>query len=257
MKSRSDWYANSITTASVMSPGLPDHRLGLWAVALLLIPIHAAQAMEGDDPLLIMGKIDQLEWRSTDGPDPVVFEGEGWVGHDLHKLWFKGDYERRDGATEDGEVQALYSRGIATYWDAQVGIREDFRPNPSRSWAVLGIQGLAPYFFETSAAFFVGNSDRTAFRLQAEYDLLFTQKLILSPEIEVNVYGKNDADTETGSGLSDAEFGLRLRYEIRREFAPYIGVNWYKKYGNTADFARDDGESVSESSVVIGVRAWF
>lgn len=103
----------------------------------------------------------------------------------------------------------------------------------------------------------MGNSGRTAFRLEAEYDLLFTQKLILSPEVEINIYGKNDEDTNTGSGLSDAEFGLRLRYEIRREFAPYIGLNWYKKYGNTADYARHEGEHVSEASIVIGVRAWF
>lgn len=228
-----------------------------WSVALSAVFADLAQAMEADDPTLAMVKIDQLEWRDREGPDAAYFEGEGWVGRDLNKLWFKGEYEHSDGSTEEAELQALYSRGIAPFWDAQVGLREDFKPEPSRSWLALGFQGLAPYWFELNTAFFVGESGRTAFRLEAEYEILFTQRLILSPEIEINAYGKNDEATGTGSGLTDAEFGLRLRYEIRRELAPYIGVNWYKKYGNTADFAREEGEGVSDTSLVIGIRAWF
>ena len=227
------------------------------SIALSAASCHQVQAMEADDPTLAMVKIDQLEWRERDGPDATYFEGEGWVGRDLNKLWFKGEYEQSDGSTEEAEVQALYSRGITPFWDAQVGFREDFKPEPSRSWLALGFQGLAPYWFETSTVLFIGESGRTAFRLEAEYEILFTQRLILSPELEINAYGKNDEDTGTGSGLSDAEFGLRLRYEIRREFAPYIGINWYKKYGNTADFAREEGEGVSDTALVIGIRAWF
>jgi copper resistance protein B len=213
--------------------------------------------MGGDDPILTMVKIDQLEWRDTNGPDPIYTQGEAWIGQDLNKLWFKGEYERRDGSTEEAELQALYSRGISPFWNVQVGIREDFKPEPSRSWIAFGFEGLAPYWFELDAALFVGESGRTGFRLEAEYEILFTQRLILSPELEVNAYGKNDLDTGTGSGLSDTEIGLRLRYEIRREFAPYIGINWHKKYGNTSDYAREEGESVSDTSLVIGVRAWF
>ncbi len=138
-----------------------------------------------------------------------------------------------------------------------MGLRKDFQPTPSRSWAVLGVQGLAPYLFEVDTAVFLGESGRTALRLEAEYEILFTQRLILSPEIEVNFYGQNDEATGTGSGLSDVEFGLRLRYEIRREFAPYIGVNWFKKFGNTADFSRLEGAEVSDTQIVLGVRAWF
>ena len=229
----------------------------LWAAVLNAVSIGFVQAMETDDPTLIMLKPDQLEWRAKNGPDAAYFQGEGWIGKDLNKLWFKGEYEHVDGSTEEAELQALYSRGIAPFWDAQIGIREDFKPEPSRSWLALGFQGLAPYWFELDTAMFIGESGRTAFRLEAEYDLLFTQRLILSPELEINAYGKNDEDTGTGSGLSDAQFGLRLRYEIRREFAPYIGINWYKKYGNTADYAREEGEGVSDTSVVIGIRAWF
>jgi copper resistance protein B len=226
-------------------------------IALNIALISLVQAMEGDDPTLAMVKIDQLEWRDTSGPDVAYFEGEGWIGKDLNKVWFKGEYEHSDGSTEEAELQVLYSRAIAPFWDAQVGMREDFKPEPSRSWLALGFEGLAPYWFELNTAMFIGESGRTAFRLEAEYEILFTQRLILSPELEINAYGKNDEATGTGSGLSDANFGLRLRYEIRREFAPYIGVNWYKKYGNTADLSREEGEAVSDTSLVIGIRAWF
>jgi len=116
---------------------------------------------------------------------------------------------------------------------------------------------LAPYFFELDTALFIGESGRTAFRVQAEYELMFTQKLILTPEVEINFYGQNDVDLEIGSGLSDIEAGLRLRYEVRREFAPYIGVNWNKRFGNSADFSRSSGKSVDDFQWVVGVRAWF
>ncbi len=155
------------------------------------------------------------------------------------------------------ELQFLYSKAIAKYWDLQFGVRHDFEPSPSQSWAVIGVQGLAPYFFETDVAFFVGESGRTALRFESEYELLLTQRLILTPDIEVNVYGQDDAEVGIGSGLSDVEVGFRVRYEIRREFAPYIGVNWSKLFGNTKDFARIAGESTSEAQLVIGLRMWF
>ena len=118
-------------------------------------------------------------------------------------------------------------------------------------------RGLAPYFFEVDTALFVGENGRTALRLEAEYELLLTQRLILTPDIEINFYGQNDKDIGVGSGLSDVQTGLRLRYEIRREFAPYIGVNWSKKFGNSANFSRMEGVDVSETQLVLGIRAWF
>jgi copper resistance protein B len=154
-------------------------------------------------------------------------------------------------------LQALYSRAIAPYWDLQLGLRHDFQPSPSRSWGVIGIQGIAPYFFEVDTALFIGESGQTALRVEAEYELLFTQKLILTPEVELNFYGQDDKDLNIGSGLSDLEAGLRLRYEIRREFAPYIGVNWNKSFGNTADFASAEGEDTDDVQWVVGLRAWF
>lgn len=210
-----------------------------------------------DDPLLGMFKIDQFELRNGDGEDPFVWEAQGWIGKDLNKFWFKTDGEIADGETEDAEIQALYSRAVAPFWDFQAGWRRDIRPEPNRDWLVVGFQGLAPYWFEIDTAIFVGKDSRVGARLQGEYEILFTQKLILAPELEVNFYSKDDPEVGIGSGLSDLEIGLRLRYEIRREFAPYIGINWEKVYGNTADFAREEGDDLSDTRFVVGVRAWF
>ena len=212
--------------------------------------------------LLTKVTIDQLEAREDDGS---ALEGSVWFGGDKHKAWFKTEVERAEGETERAlsrttkkELQALYSRAIAPFWDLQMGVRHDFElESDSRNWGVLALNGLAPYFFEVDTSLFVGEDGNTALRLEAEYELLFTQQWILSPEIEVNFFGQNTPETHTGSGLSDVEAGLRLRYEFTPQFAPYIGVNYEKKFGKTADFARDDGEATSETTWVIGLHAWF
>ena len=221
----------------------------------LSLPVFAS-GMD-DDPLISKVMIGQLETRSTDGSDPTVLEAQAWFGRDLQKLWIKADVEQISGETEEAELQFLYSKAVAPYWDFQVGWRTDIRPKPDRDWLAIGFQGLAPYFYEIDAAAFIGEGGQTAFRLEAEYEILFTQKLILTPEAEVNFYGKDDPALDIGSGLSDMELGLRLRYEIKREFAPYVGVNWTKKYGDTADFARAAGEDTSDTQLVAGLRAWF
>lgn len=225
-------------------------------VVAFFFPVIVSAGMN-DDPALFMFKFDQLESRIGDGEDPFVWEAQGWIGKDLNKFWFKTDGEYADGETEDAEVQVLYSRAIAPFWDIQAGWRRDIRPEPSRDWFAIGFEGLAPYIFEIDSALFIGSSGRTALRLQAEYEILFTQRLILTPEMELNLYGKDDPETRIGSGLSDLELGLRLRYEIRREFAPYIGVNWRKADGGTADFIQEEGGDVSDTRVVVGIRAWF
>lgn len=229
-----------------------------WLVSAVMLVISGPlQAGGQDDPLLGKVMIDQLEVRDADDERPRVLEAQAWLGHDLHKLWFKADVERVDSENEEAELQALYNRAIAPYWDLQLGLRQDFRPEPKRSWAVFGVQGLAPYWFEVDAALFLGESGRSALRMSAEYELMLTQQWVLSPELEVGAYSQNDPDLGTGSGLSDVQGGLRLRYEVRREFAPYIGVNWNRKYGRAADYARQDGEDVEDSQLVFGVRAWF
>ncbi|NOZ09662.1 MAG: copper resistance protein B [Gammaproteobacteria bacterium] len=210
-----------------------------------------------DDPLLTFVRTDQFELRDAQGGDRFVWDAQAWVGYDLKKIWIKTEGERAAGNTEEAEIQFLYSQSIAKYWDLQAGWRRDIRPEPNRDWAVFGVQGLAPYFFEVDAALFVGTDGRTAARLEAEYEFLITQRLILTPDIEFNLYGKDDPVIGVGSGLSDMELGLRLRYEIRREFAPYVGVNWIKKFGGTADLARVAGEPSEDLQWVAGIRVWF
>lgn len=216
---------------------------------------YKAEKME-DDPILTKFMLEQLEIHDADGKNPVTWEAEAWIGKDINKLWFKTEGERVGSETEEAELQALYSRAIAPYWDFQVGLRKDFKPK-GREWGVIGLKGLAPYFFETDLALFAGDNGRTSARVQGEYELLLTQKTILTPEIEFNLFGKDDPEMRIGSGLSDVSVGLRLRHEFKREFAPYIGVEWTKKFGDTADFARADGEDVSDTQLVAGIRAWF
>tara|TARA_Y100001936_G_scaffold189679_2_gene188273 strand:- start:21067 stop:21792 length:726 start_codon:yes stop_codon:yes gene_type:complete len=229
----------------------------VMALAVTASMINVSLAGAKDDPVLTMLQFDKLEMQGGESENPLVLEGQGWIGQDLNKFWLKTEIEREDGKTEEAELQALYSKGVSPFWDFQVGIRRDFQPTPGLNWAVIGLQGLAPYFFEVDTALFIGESGRTALRVEAAYELLFTQRLILTPEIEVNLYGKNDEELGIGSGLSDIETGLRLRYEIRREFAPYIGVSWSKSFGNTANFAREDGEGTNDIQWVIGIRTWF
>lgn len=225
-------------------------------ISTLLLNPQATAGMK-DDPLLTMITIDQLEKRDTSTGHPLVWELQGWVGYDLHKLTFKTEGERVNSDTEAAELQILYSRAITPYWDFQAGIRHDFKPEPTQNWAIIGFQGIAPYFFETDASVFIGESGQTAFRFELEYEMMLTQRWVLSPEIEVNLYGENDEARGVGAGLSNMELGLRLRYEIRREFAPYIGINWERKFGNSADFAREEGEDGNDLQVVVGIRAWF
>ncbi len=215
------------------------------------------RAEAADDPLLLTVILDQRETRDVGGDTTRAWDGEGWLGKDLQKIRFKTDGERTAGSIDEAEFQFLYRMAIAWYWDFQVGVRHDFDPSPSRSWAAIGFKGLAPYFFDIDATAFIGESGRTALRFEAEYELLLTQRLILTPDIEIDLYGQNDPDVGIGSGLSEIAAGLRLRYEIRREFAPYIGVNWSRKFGSTADFANIAGRDTSEAQLVIGLRTWF
>ncbi len=230
-------------------------RTTLFALMMALsLPVLAGG---DDDPLVTKVMIDQLETRITDGPDPLVLEADAWIGYDLHKLWFKADMERVGGDTEEAEAQLLYSRAIAPFWDVQVGWRRDIKPLPQRDYLALGFKGLAPYLFEVDAGIFLGEGGQTNARLQAEYEYLFTQKLVLAPEFTLNLYGQDDEERGIGTGLSDTSLGVRLRYEIRREFAPYVGVNWTRQYGDTADYTEAEGGDASDTQWVAGIRAWF
>jgi copper resistance protein B len=165
--------------------------------------------------------------------------------------------ERVDNENEGIELQLLYSKAISPFWNFQLGARRDFKPEPERNWGVIGFQGIAPYYVEIDTALFIGESGRTSLRVESEYEFMLTQRLVLIPEFELNIFGEDDQETGASSGLSNSEVGLRLAYEIRREFSPYIGVNWENKYGTTANFAEDEGGTTNDTQFVIGFSAWF
>lgn len=200
---------------------------------------------------------DKLEWQDADDGSALAWDLSGWVGGDIDRLWLRSEGERSNGQTEDAELQALWGHAISPWWEVVSGVRQDFKPGAPQTWAALGVQGMALYNFEVEATAFLGEGGQSALRLEGDYDILLSNRLILQPTAEINVYGKNDGQRGIGSGLSNTEAGLRLRYEIRREFAPYIGVTWNRTYGNTADYARAEDEDRSEARLVLGVRVWF
>ncbi len=202
---------------------------------------------------------DRFEYRSNESDPLLLWDAQGWYGTDAHKLWIKteGEYDFKADTFEGAELQALYSKPITSYFDLQAGVRHDFAPGDGRTFGVLGVQGLAPYLFEIDAALFVSGQGDVSARIEAEYEFILTQRLILQPRAELNFAMQDVPEYGVGSGLSTAETGLRLRYEIKREFAPYIGVSWERAVGDTADFARADGEDPSSVSFVAGLRLWF
>jgi copper resistance protein B len=217
-----------------------------------------SEAPEMHEPLVGAVLIDTLEYRLQEEDDAVAWEADAWYGGDYNKLWLKtqGEYAMSDGF-EEAEFQALYSRLLAYYWDIQAGLRYDVRPDPSRAYGVLGLQGLAPGYFELDLEGFVSEEGDLSARLEAEYDLLITQQLVLQPRAEINLAAQEVHELGVGEGVNNVELGLRLRYEFSRKFAPYIGVHWDKKLGNTADLAREEGEDASSVSFVTGLRFWF
>lgn len=201
--------------------------------------------------------VDRLERVNTRNGDSTTYDAQAWFGRDYNRLVLKAEGDIANGNLEDAKTQLLWGHAIAAFWDSQLGVRYDSGEGPNRSWLALGVQGLAPYWFEVDATAFLGESGRTALDLEAEYDLLLTQRLILQPRAEVSFYGKRDPERELGSGLADLAAGVRLRYEIRREIAPYVGVEWGRKFGQTADFVRAAGNDASETRWLAGVRFWF
>lgn len=198
------------------------------------------------------------EFQARQGHDGYRWDGEAWFGGDINRLWVKteGDGAFRQGV-ENAEVQALYSRAIGPYFNLQAGVRHDFQPPPTRTYATVGFEGLAPYMFEVNGALFLSNKGDLLGRLEGYYDQRITQRLILQPRVELNLAAQDVPETRLGAGLTDAELGLRLRYELRRQFAPYVGVSYLAQTGRTADFTRAEGKKPQTTSFVAGVRFWF
>jgi copper resistance protein B len=205
----------------------------------------------------------KAEFRTGDAPDAAVVDAEGWIGGDYQRLWWKADSEQETKGAKAGEIelQALYSRLFSPFWDFQTGIRVDRqysgRKRDTTGYFVIGLEGLAPYWFEVEPALFVSEKGKVSARLTASYDQLITQRWVIQPRVDLNAAFQNDTRRNLASGFNDIEVGLRLRYDIRRQFSPYVGVTWRRVLGNTGDLVRHTGEDISTTSFVFGLRTWF
>jgi copper resistance protein B len=212
----------------------------------------SAFAGGGGDILRATLMVDNLEYQYTD-TKAVSWDAYGYVGYDINKVYIYSEGEKIDGfSAMESENQLVYSRAISPYWDVQVGLGYDKAEANNQTWGVIGLQGLAPYFFETRASLLVSDDGNIGFRAEVEYEALFTQKLILTPSLAVSAYTKNNEHMETGKGLSNLTLGARLRYEFTRKFAPYIGLEWSKNFGSTDVYSH-----LNETYAVAGVRFWF
>ncbi len=201
--------------------------------------------------------LDQLEWQSGSGADALGWDTRGWIGQDRNRFWFRSEGDRAGGRTEQAQTNLFYGLAISRWWDLMAGVRLDTLPGTPRSALAVGIQGLAPYWFEVEASAYVEPSGRTHVRVETGYEQLITNRLVLHPLVEFEVYGRADRERQIGTGLSTGELGLRLRYEFRREFAPYVGVVWTRKFFGTADQARAAGNDVAGTRLAVGLRTWF
>ncbi|SFV71031.1 Copper resistance protein B [hydrothermal vent metagenome] len=207
--------------------------------------------MGGDDPLVSMFVMDKLEVLNNEEKSKR-WEASLWIGYDINRISLYSTGEIGNDGLESSQNELVFSRAIAPFWNAEIGLAYDKNADNSQTWAEVALSGLAPYYFEVRTALLVNAEGNIGLRVDAEYELLFTQKLILTPSLEADFYTKDAQVLGIGSGLSSVEAGLRLRYEFVREFAPYIGVTWEKTFGNTADY-----NPIDETSVLMGVRFWF
>lgn len=212
-----------------------------------------------DNRVYIHGFFDQLEGRIGDGTY-LRWDGQGWIGNDYNKLWIKseGRYNPNNrGRMSDGDHEFLYDRPISRYFDIQAGVRVDLDSGPTRTWAVLGIQGLAIGFWNVEATVYASDSGHYAFKTNASYDLYLTQRLVLQPQFETNWYTREDRGRGVGAGLSDIDSGLRLRYDVNRKLSPYVGVSYQRRFGGTEGLVRESGGKVNDVRALVGLRTWF
>ncbi len=242
--------------------------------AALSGPLHAADLVFGAEAMAASRRtllrengdvritaviIDRLEAGFGDDSETWLWDVQGWSGGDINRFWWKSEGEGDfDGGLEEAELQALYSRAVTPFWDVQAGVRQDLRPDgEDTTHLVLGLQGLAPYWWEVDAAAFLSTEGDLTARVEAEYDQRITQRLILQPRLEIDLSARDIPELEIGTGLSSVEAGLRLRYEFRKEFAPYIGVEWTRALGDTAGYIEARGGDPEDTRFVVGLKAWF
>jgi copper resistance protein B len=260
------------TPTSADNPGRPPE--DPLPAAALGAPFHAADLVFGAEAMAAARQtlvrengdirttaviIDRLEAGFGDDGETYLWDVQGWSGGDINRFWWKSEGEGAFGGDlEEAEVQALYSRAVTPFWDVQAGVRQDYRPDgEDTTHLVLGLQGLAPYWWEVDAAAFLSTEGDLTARVEAEYDQRITQRLILQPRLEIDASASDIPELEIGSGLSSVEAGLRLRYEFRKEFAPYAGVEWSRALGDTADYIEARGGEPEDTRFVVGLKAWF
>jgi len=241
------------------APPFPDNHAAdlVYGEQAMAMGRHHLQEFHGGQKI---GQVffNLAEYQFREGRNGFEWDGEAWYGGDINRVWLKSEGEGAIGSSiERAEVQALYSHAIGPYFNLQGGVRYDFKPNPSRVYATIGVEGLAPGFFELEGSLYFSNKGELLARAEGHYDQRITQRLILQPRAELNFAAQNSRDIGIGAGLSDAELGLRLRYDIRREFAPYVGVQYSRAFGNTRRFLRDTGEDTGSWSLLTGIRVWF
>lgn len=219
-------------------------------------PHTGAHESHGGDGFLWL-RADRFEAVDTGNDAAQRWRGSLSWGNSFNRVWLASEGERQDDRSQELDTQLFASHAVAPFWNATLGLRETNGAGAAQSWVGLGIQGLAPYWFETSATLYAGEGGQTALRLEADYELLLSNRLILQPEVELNAHGREDASREQGAGLADTRAGLRLRYEFTRKFAPYVGVEWTQSWGNTRDLVTAAGERAHDSRAVAGVRFWY
>ncbi|MCB1680494.1 MAG: copper resistance protein B [Alphaproteobacteria bacterium] len=231
-------------------------RLAGLALLISASPAFAEDGMHDKGPMIFHALTLETDYGVSQHDPIASWDLDGWVGGDINKLWLKSEGEIVRGKTEQAELWALYSRNIATFWDVQAGFRYDFSPRGT-PYLALGVQGLAPYYFETEAHLFISDEGDVSARLREENDFLLTQRLILQPYAEVNLYAQDVPEQDIGAGIADGEIGLQTRYEITRQFAPYIDVKYERKFGETSSIAKHNGEDNDDVVGSLGIRLMF
>ncbi|MBD9481213.1 copper resistance protein B [Pseudoxanthomonas sp. PXM02] len=247
-------HADHGTSSPAPREAIPPVTAEDLAAAFPAIDHHAMQHAPAFNTKVTLNRLEA--WDADEGTGQA-WEGIAWFGTDTDRLWLRSEGERIGGHTESADVEALYGHSVSPWWDVVAGVKHDFKPGDARSWAAFGVQGMAPYRFEVSATAYVGEGGQVTANFEAEYTLRITNRLILQPLVEVDLAAKDDPGHGIASGLSGVEAGLRLRYEVTRRFAPYVGVVHERAVGDTADLRRAADESARDTRVVAGVRIWF
>ena len=238
--------------------GLAQQNLAMDMRGMPSTPSAVTPGMEmHDDGEQSMVLVDQLEFASSEAAAGPRWQAEAWYGNDSDKLWLRSEGAASHGRIGEGDLEAFWNRAVSAFWSTQWGVRHDVGSGTQRNWAAVGLEGLAPFWIELQATAYAGAGGRMAARGRAQYTLRFTQRLIAQPELEINLYNRTDAQPPLGGDVSDAQFGLRFRYEITRQFAPYAGVVWLRRFGATAAFVRMAREPIFDRQFVAGIRFWF